>query len=317
MAGSTVTSLTWPVNGEVGRRGSSQARKGVRGAAGGVYVGPLFTHATAYENADTSARSITHATGTAAGGVEDTTSARESDTFDASGATGGFTGGPSNTVSRPTGRTAFIGTGVQGGSTPGKPFDTTGRALDTGTDRFGRSLTGVAYTSGGPGGSGRYTYTNFDGRSYERAADSRGGLGNNGRGTQADLETVTAQTPGAIPVIDGTAEASGTLALVAGDDKISGAIHADDVNGGANGRRGAIVFLYKRRTDTDEDQLSLVGARTIGTVAGDGADDTDLFTGLESAVTYVTYAAWLYDKTGHADAVAAGPFAARNTVLTT
>lgn len=283
MAGSTVTAVTFPRD---AGRGPVTPKRGLRGATSGVYIGPLLTKATAEGPA-----TPTHAETAAAGGVEDSTGHRESDTYDSTGNTGGFTGGPSSSVSRPTGRTAYIAAGIQGGSTPGAPIDTTGRAITTGTDRFGNT-------------KGILTYTNFDGRATEGRP-----LGGAGRGTTVDGETVTVHV--GRPGTNATAESSGTVAIVNASGKIVTAIHADDIKGGANGLAGALVSYYKRNADTDEDILSLVGAATIGTVATDGADDTDTFTSVASG-TYAVYVRWLYDVAD--GSVAVGPASARATV---
>lgn len=309
MAGSTVVDLSANIPSiAAGTRGNTAPKRGLRGAAGGVYVGPVLSKA-ATEGPST----VTHATGAAAGGVEDSTGARESDSYAADGKTGGFTGGDSNSVTRPTGRTAYLGTGVQGGSTPGKPFDTTGRAAATGTDRFGRSLTGDAYQGGK--GAGRFTYTNFDGRSSV-AGDGGRAAGSGGRGTTVDGETVTKHV--GRPTISATAEASGTVAIVAGDDKISVAIHTDDLppsakTNGVNGVAGAEVIAYARGEDTDENG-AIVGFARVGAV-GDGVDDTDLFTGLANTTAYATYVRWVYY--GSDGKLHAGPWSDRNVVTTT
>lgn len=285
MAGATATAVTWPRDAGLG---PNTVKKGLRGAAGGVYVGPLISK-TAIEGPS----SPTHALTVLAGGVEDTTGHRESDTYGADANTGGFTGGPATSVTRPTGRTAFIASGIQGGSLTtgaGDVIDVTGRAEDTGVDRFGRSLTGDAY----PNGSGRYTYTNFDGRS---SLDGDGGraLGAAGRGTTVDGETVTVNI--GRPATDGTNEGSGTVAIVGAAGAIQAAIHADDLpasatTNGTNGHAGCLIAVYKRGTDTDEDGAH-VGTVTFGTASTDGSDNTNILTSL-TAGTYAVYVRWLY-----------------------
>lgn len=302
MTAITVTAID-DTDGEYVRRQTSTAKRGIRGAAGGVYVGPILSHATAAENADASASTVTHAV--AGGGVEDTTGARESDTYAPDGVgTGGLTGGASSSVSRPTGRTAFIGAGVVGGSTPGNPVDRTGRAEDTGVDRFGRSLTGDAY---GEGGGGRFTYTNFDGRS-DLSGDGGRALGSAGRGTNTDLETVVVRIPR--PTAGTSANPSaGTVALVQGDDKFQVDLHADDITGGASGYKGARIALYTRGSDTDDD------GQLVGVVDADGGTDiTDAFTGLVSGATYAFYAWFRYAAAD--GSVHLGPRSARGTVAT-
>jgi hypothetical protein len=169
------------------------------GAAGGVYIGPVRPNSTS------------HATTTAAGGAEDSTGYRESDTYDASGATSGFAGSGGGTVNTSTRggagtnqvgyttRTAYTANGVQGGSAPTQGqagvgvVDTTGRAESTGTDRFGRTKNSVAQGTGA--GKGWYDYTNFDSRS--NTAGSRADLGQ-GRGSIATgtgpADAVTGET---------------------------------------------------------------------------------------------------------------------------
>ena len=56
-------------------RTTSKPKRALRGAAGGTYVGPVLSTAAIGDS------SITHATGIAAGGVEDSTGFRESDTY--------------------------------------------------------------------------------------------------------------------------------------------------------------------------------------------------------------------------------------------
>lgn len=186
MTAITVTALT-AASDNTGRVGSGGPKRGLRGAAGGVYIGPVRPNSTS------------HATGAQPGGVEDTTGYRESDTYDASGGSGGALGaggattasstrggGSTNAVggTTPQQRTAYVADGVQGGSAPTQGqagvgvIDTTGRAESTGVDRFGRTKN--ATTQGTGAGKGYYDYTNFDGRST--AAGSRASVGE-GRGS--------------------------------------------------------------------------------------------------------------------------------------
>lgn len=278
------------------------AERGIRGAAGGVYVGPTQPNSTSHG---------------AGGGVEDTSGYRESDTYDATEGTSGLTGADqatTTTVARPTGRTAYIADGVQGGSTPGKPIDTTGRAEDTGVDRFGRT-----------GQPGHLTYTNFDGRANLGQNAGRP-LGASGRGSmESSGETVTyastnrpnaSARPGvnasrtatiARPVIGGAANPSaGTVGVIAGTGKFTVDLNAADVSGGARGLKGVRVVAFKRKTDTDED-----GA-LAGIVDFDSTTEGDGVTGL-AAGTYAVYARFRY--VGNAGQIELGPRSLRGTVV--
>lgn len=313
MVAITVTTLTVPSSAS-GRRSPQAPKRGLAGAAGGVYIGP------------TRPNSASHTVTSAGGGVEDTTGYRESDNYANDGGTAGLTGGrTSNTVSRPTGRTAFYGDGVTGGSSisasaGAKVIDPTGRAQDTGTDRLGRSLAGV--------NGGRYTYTNFDGRSK---LDGDGGLAaSSGRGTTATgtgpADSITGETIARVPaaavrpVIGNAADpAAGTVGVVGGAGKIQIDLHADDITGGASGLKGAEVTVFKRRADTDED-YDLVGVFR----ADGGTDITDAITGL-TAATYAVYARYLlpvrsrFSKSFYGPAVlfGTGPRSDRGTVVVT
>lgn len=350
MVAITVTTITGGQSHKSGK-GSGSPRRGILGAAGGVYIGPVRPNSTS------------HATTIAAGGVEDSTGYRESDTYDASGASGGAMGVGGATVTTSTrGKagtnvvgdatwTASIANGVQGGSTPlnGQgtfgPFDTTGRTEDGGSDRFGRTKNSTAQGTGA--GKGWYKYTNFDGRS--NTAGSRANLGE-GRGSKATgtgpADAVTGETVsrtvgvrptrssattqvggasiglgtvanratvGTIPLVGTSADPSaGTIAVVGGTGKVQVDLHADDITGGANLRVGAEVVMYKRGGDTDEDTLSEVARFR----ADGGTDITDAVTGL-AAATYAFYGRFLYSGTPTAsgNTVHAGPWSARGTVV--
>jgi len=285
----TITTVTWPRD-DSARGGPQNPKKGLRGAAGATYVGPI--PGTKDGSSIKGPSSPTHATGTfGAGGVEDSTGSRKSDTYNADQNTGGLTGGPSTTVTRQAGggagatKTAYLGAGVPGGSTPGNPIDKTGRAADTGTDRFGRSLTGAAYLSGAA--AGRYTYTNFDGRPTNDGDGAR--LAGANRGTSISGETVTKYQD--IPVPSTSAAASGVPAVIGAALKIQVDVHTDDLAGGANGRLGVEVALFKRGTDTDEDGPLVGVIRATGTTGA-----TDAFTGLTASTSYVAYVRWLVDR---------------------
>jgi hypothetical protein len=317
-----------------------QTSRGLRGATGGVFVGP--------SRPNSSSHAVPSANLYPGGGAEDTTGYRESDTYDATGGTGGGTGfgatGNSNT--RPsrftnasgtivTGPTAYTGDGVQGGSTPGAVVDATGRAIDTGSDRFGRSLTST--TAGYPlaGSGGRYTYTNFDGRTTSAPHASRA-LGMSGRGSTAtgtgQPDTVTGETvsytagerpvPGAtrvgvntargavlaVPTYSGVVNPSaGVVSVAAGTALATVDVNAADVTGGGNKLKGARIWFFKRRTDTDEDeQGALVAIKDL-----DSATQADVTL---TAGTYAVYAAWRY-LANDGIHVAVGPRGARTTVL--
>lgn len=83
-------------DGDATDRESENPKRGLKGAASGSYIGPVRPN------------SASHATGIAAGGVEDSTGFRESDTYNTDGAGAGVA--TANT--RPTGRTAYTGRGA-------------------------------------------------------------------------------------------------------------------------------------------------------------------------------------------------------------
>lgn len=298
MAAVTVTNLT---PGTKPRSGMGQKR-GLRGAmAAGTYRGPIIGAGSVIEGP----ASPTHASGAAAGGVEDSTGYRESDTYDTSAVA------TSNV--RPTGRTAYTGAGVQGGSTPGDPFDATGRAYNT-KDRFGRTKAADV-----PAGLGGLKFTNFDARASLDGDD--GAAAGVSFKTTVDGETVTEGM--ATPTIGAAADpAAGTVGLV---DKAAGGIirvdlHADDITGGANTRKGVEVAVFERGDDTDED------ARLVGYFSADGGTDiTDAIT--TGAGTFALYARFRFpgrdprSTAGGAakdpNLVRVGPWSARSTLAVT
>jgi len=270
----------------------NKPKRSLRGALAGIFFGPL---AGVDGAAIAGPTTPTHATGAAPGGVEDSTGSRRSDTYAADANTGGMLGAPSTTDTRPTGRTRFLGDGVQGGSLPGRP-------IASGTDHV---LAGGGYATG-----------TFDKRT---TIDGEGGraLGAAGRGSSVSGETVSVKTsklgsaPAALsrPTVGAAANpASGTVALVDGTGGVMQIdLHADDITGGASGRAGALISVFARDTDTDVDKKS---ALFFGTVDG-GTDIGTLFT--PGAGTYAIYVAWRYlRKDG---GFGYGPYAAR-TVLT-
>jgi hypothetical protein len=286
---------------------NTRPKRGLRGVFLGLpYIGPVLS------GARPGTQSIVHATGAAAGGAEDSTGYREKDTYDATGNTGGLAGGPATSVSRPTGRTAFIGAGVAGGSTPGAPIDATGRAVSTGKDRFGRAK-GVANVGAG---LGTYDYTNFDERP---TLDGDGGraLGADGRGSMTtDGETVT-QTVTRAVVGAAAGPAAGTVGIVDGGagGLVQVDLHADDITGGAGGLAGYEVSLFKRdKGDTDED------GPCIGVFDVDGGTDITTLTTVAAiaGTTIVVYARKRYAMAnGGATTYGYGPTSARATLAVT
>lgn len=260
---------------------SVKSQRGIRGASGGVYVGPVISKAATEGPA-----TPTHATTAQTGGIEDSTGHRESDTYDVTGATGGITGSGAatvTTVTRPTGRTAYIADGVQGGSVPGRP-------TATGTDHIG-------------GGGGTYDKRNT-------IAGTGGHYVGQSKGTNVDGETVTQIIPR--PTLGTAADpAAGTVALVSGALKLQVDLHADDITGGANGRKGAEIALFPRRTDTDEDGDLI---KLISVDASAAPDITDAFTGLTASTTYAFYAR--FRKADNNGKVVVGPWSLRGTVAT-
>lgn len=289
---------------------SERGKRGLRGAmnAIGLYVGPILSKA-----AGASATTLSHAVGGAsqhegasggAGGVEDSTSYRAKDTFDSDSAGSGAT----TSSVRPSGHTMFRGDGVQGGSTPGKPFDTTGRAQD-GTTPATKAF-------------GRYNYTNFDGRDASTVAGP-GALGQAGRGTNyvgGGTDDVTTRIP--VPTVQaGANPAAGVVSVSSsGAGKVTLDLHADDITGGANGRNGCEVVVYARDSfDTDEDALT----GPAGKADFDSTTQADAITGL-TAGTYAVYVRFLapskaprHDTSslGTTAKGACGPFSARSTLV--
>jgi hypothetical protein len=353
MVAISVTALTDSTQ-LTGRVGSSTPRRGILGAAGGVYIGPVRPNATS------------HATSGNAGGAEDSTGYRESDTYDASGATSGFMGSGGGTVSSstrgggstgavggtgPQQRTASIANGVQGGSAPtaGQAgvgvVDTTGRAESTGVDRFGRTKNSVAQGTGA--GKGYYDYTNFDGRS--NAAGSRADVGQ-GRGSiatgtgPADAVTgeTVSRTVGVRPTrstastqVGGAALGTGTLAnrATVGTIPLVGTT-ADP----AAGTIAVVGGATKVQVDLHADDITgganlRAGAEVVifkrgGDTDEDvlsevarfkadgGTDITDAVTGL-AAATYAFYGRFLYtgSPSSGGNLTNGGPWSARGTVV--
>ena len=83
---------------------SDTPKRGIFGAAGGSYVGPIVAE-SAIEGPSDATHAVgdeDSATGRGAGGVEDSTSYRESDTYGVDGANAGGTGGADTAVTAPT-----------------------------------------------------------------------------------------------------------------------------------------------------------------------------------------------------------------------
>jgi hypothetical protein len=156
--------------------------------------------------------------------------------------------------------------------------------VDAGVDRFGRAR-GVANVGAG---LGMYTYTNFDGRSVDIGGSGQQEAGE-GRGTSADLTTGVPVRAVPRPAIGAAANpAAGTVALVNGTGGVMQVdLHADDITGGAAGRKGAEVAVFALGTDVQEDGRLLF----FGSVDG-GTDIGTLFT--PTAGTYAVYARFRY-----------------------
>ncbi len=225
---------------------------------------------------------------------------------------------------------AYIADGIEGGSTQstgttavpvGGVFDTTGRAVDTGLDRFGRTK-GVANAGAG---LGTYHYTNAS-RKKSTMSGSAVALGDATRtistGTnqpdsvEGDTVAVAAKyvgTPRLAPGAGSTAVGTitptltapllgsvgdGTIGLVDGGAAIDVDLHANDITGGSNDRAGAVLAIYKRSADdTDEDGPLLAfcsidgGTDATEAVGAAGIGAAALATG-----TYRVYARWRYPR---------------------
>lgn len=322
MAAITFTSLTGTLTNTRVSRGRNRKR-GLAGAAGGIFGGP------AYRGSGGDSENTTHASGAAAGGVEDTSGYRKLDAYALDGATGGMAGAKAESQlltksnSRPTGRTAYLGEGVGGSdvtgavvSYPGKPYQdpsVTGTAL------------AYVYNDGVTGPITGTTGALTDKRPIDRGSIPGGGLGMSfGSGFFEDTtgSPATGATTGAgntnksgrlvsraRPTISGAAAPdAGSVSIVAGT--VTGAIaidlNADDITGGANGRKGAEILVVNRATDTDED-----GETVITHASADGGTDETALVAESgaTAATYAAYARWRY--AGNAGQVEVGPWSAR------
>jgi hypothetical protein len=307
MGANTVTKYT-----SYTRRGSSTAKRGLRGAAGGVYVGP----ARPTSGDDQAATHATGGTTGSGGGIEDSSGYRSKDAFSANGATGGFAGAPaegqfltrSNT--RPTGRTQYTADGVGGSDVTGSLASVPGIPVQ----RYGQGhTTARAYVTDGAvtGATGAV----IDKRSTQ--ADARA-LGSAGRGLRylesvtGSPTTISASYPKTLyqkPSTHASAESSGTVALVNGSGVISVAVHDDDLTAGALSREGCEVAVFAHLTDADEDG-DLQGLYKVTGIAG-ANDDTSLGDTF-AAADYNVYARWRYAVDDGTFAV--GPWSDRRVV---
>lgn len=267
--------------GDVRDQESDSPKRALRGAAGGNYVGPARINSADSNTA--------HATGSAAGGVEDSTGYRKRDKYEPDG------GGSLASNTRPTGRTAYVGDGVQGGSTPGRPIASGTDHLNTGA--FDKRSTIV-------GDGGRSVEASGRGTSYRvGTADPLGTGVTAGAVKNPRFGTATPIIPR--PEVGTSANpAAGTVALVQAALALQADLHADDITGGANGIAGCELFLFTRGTDTDND------GTLVGKVDFDSTTLADAFTGLAAATTYAFYARFK-DTAGNI-----GPLSARGTVAT-
>lgn len=278
-------------------------KRALRGAASGVYIGPAHI--------DAGDSNTAHATTDNAGGLDGSTGYRKRNGYFADNdATGAGTAGAAFTLRR-TGRRAYRGDGVFGGSIPGYPAQRVGQR--------GSAVTQSDQVLTAAGASAAF----IDKRSAQ-TGDGGVALGGAGRGTTykrgiaADPVGLNAVTAGARknprttgtpliprPVIATTASAGGTVGIDTGTAAgILMDTHADDVTGGANGLAGYEMFVFARGTDTDEDG-GLVTKVDFDTTTG-----ADFSTGLSAATTYAVYVRFK-DAAGNV-----GPMSARATVTT-
>lgn len=326
-------------DGDATDRESENPKRGLKGAAGGTYIGPVRPNSTS------------HATGVAAGGVEDSTGYRESDSYNLDGAGAGVT--VSNT--RPTSRTAYTGRGVDyvyvvtlAGVTAADSFklhlnrtDTKTAAFVAGTNMTAaamqtalRTLTGdnnltvTGTTDAGPflivtsqrnvltvtdesGLTG--TVAKFAQHTPTLAGDNGHALGSDGRGTSATGtgpadtitgETVTINAP-ITPAIQTSANPSaGTIAAVVNGTAIELDEHATDVTNYA----GAEIIVFEVNPDNTAEDGDYVGKADRDSATQGGG-----VTGL-AAGTYAVYARYLVAATSPATGKNPGPLSARATV---
>lgn len=280
------------------REGETPQRS-LRGAAGGIYIGPVLSRAAV----DGEGATLTHATGAAAGGADASTGYRGSNNYSVDGdATGQGMGAGGTASVRPTGRTMFRGDGLNGGSVAGYPAQRAGQRA--------AAAAGDTGTADSPTGAGAF----IDKRSANAAT---GGiqLGAQGRGTRVKGSTVTrhgafrsnGRPTMVAPTISSSHDPSAAGTVTIGTGTAAGLLvdlHADDVTGGASGLAGMEVFVFARDTDTDED------AGLVTKFDVDSATEADVSTGLTAATTYAVYARFK-DTAGNV-----GPMSARATAAT-
>jgi hypothetical protein len=271
-------------------RTTSKAKRALRGAAGGIYVGPIHSVAAIGDAEDGSSYSsaTTHGgvTGVAGGGTDNSTGYRAANAHFVDGdATGGGMGAGGTISSRPNpgagpARSVYRGNGTFGGSVAGYPAQRAGQRASAAS---GSSLTADA-------GAAAFIDKRSD------ASDSRA-LGSSGRGSRVINGTVSHVAPlkggnkhrFAVPVLSGAdPAATGAVQLVDGTGgAVHADVHADDITGGANDWAGIVVYCFAKDTDTDED-AALVAKGDFDTVA-EGA--VTGLTGL-TAAAYAFYVAF-------------------------
>lgn len=270
-------------------RTTSKPKRGLRGAAGGTYIGPVLSTAAIGDS------SITHATGAAGGGVEDSTGYRESDTYNM-----GTDVAAATATVRSTGRSLYRADGVQGGSVPGYPAQRVGQK---------------AAASSGSGLTAEGQAAAFIDKRSNIYGDGGVALGSAGRGTRVIAGTVATsnvgQTSGAPRMTRPTYQAganpaSGVVTIAGGAGKVTSDLHADDITGGANGRAGVVIYVFAKGTDTDEDAALVAKGDFDTNTAGDVTGLTGLTAG-----DYAVYAAFK-DAAGNI-----GPWGARTLVTVT
>lgn len=240
---------------------SETPKKSLRGAAGGIYIGPVLSRAAK----DGEGQTITHATGAAAGGADGSTGYRQANAYFTDGdATGGGMGEGGSIRTSRTGRSFYRGDGVAGGSVAGYPAQRVGQRA--------AAASGDTGTADSPTGAGAF----IDKRSTQ-AGDGGYALGQAGRGTKVVGTTVTQKI--GRPTLQGDETGlTGTVDVVEvvdGGSAIDADVDATTVTKYPSGLLE--VFVYERGTDTDEDgglvgkgdwTLSATQSEAFGAVAG-------------------------------------------------
>lgn len=275
----------------IAERGTSKPKRALRGAAGGIYIGPVLSVAAIDNRGDTTAISHGGAAGVAAGGADASSGYRKANAYSVDGdATGQGMGAGGTITSRPNpgagpARSMYRGNGTFGGSIPGYPAQ--------------RSTQHAAAKDP----SGFLTADQGAAAFIDKRSDPSDGraLGSSGRGSRVTSASGTitvshvAPLKGgdrhrfATPVLSGSdPAASGAVQLVDGTGgAVHGDIHADDITGGANDWAGVVFYCFSKDTDTDED-AALVAKGDLDTVT-EGA--VTGLTGL-TAAAYAFYAAF-------------------------